>query len=1382
MAVVLNADLTRILALVAQNTFTGVDFHSFKESVEFFTSQLGLSPIVRAATDIPHTPAQLAILKRIILTGLSANIRAAYTQYADPITIWRLLEVTYNSCTPTAISELRTTFSEMKYDESKETVKEFIQRFRSNIAALFHKGVTINGDESIHQLFRALPQEFLMIKQQCEIAQITDFEVYALRVGDYSLSRKILEQANSVSQFKDNSNTNRTRSSGRRNQFSSNNSANTKSRLCWNCGDSSHISPDCSKPKAKCSVCNISGHLGEYCRRKKPVVDISAMVAEAVKVALASFQNTNANNKNNNNHSAYHVQEMRALLDSGATRHLIKDKSIISNMHQLSTPISMMVANQEVVTIDQGGEIMVGTSGESVVLDVAYAPTFQENLISIGQLTDDGVLVSFDNQQATVDFGVGVLIAPKQNNLFVITQHGSSALSVTDPVQDFVFHYRMGHISTATSKLMVDAVLDGDCKLMSTIVDSCVTCAKAKGTRSPFSKTTSALAPTSPLGLVVADLCGPIQHYYISELIDVFSRYISVDIIHRKSEAIRHIINWLRQAQTQHGSVLKHFHSDGGGEYRSTELLSFFSNQGTKVTTTTAGTPQHNGMAERSNRTILNMVRALLFHAKLLPALFWKYAVHTAVYIINRCVPSSLKSQGKTRYELYHGSKPSIAHMRVFGCDVQRQLPPNSRNDKLSEVSLPGIFVGYDNDTVGYYNIWDISQQKVIRSRDVTFFENSFTNGRSKMFIQQQQQHQNNVDFSQLFDTLFDNIQDQSPAEIQEDIQQPIQYQNSEFCHEDKQEEVEEDEKEQSGYSLDNNFFASLPTPAEEEFSLPSTVHTPAVTTLTRVDASNIISGRTRASSHAHLVTDVPSHYYAAMKCPAAPHWKKAADAEMASHEENNTWCLTPLPRGCKAIDCMWVFTYKFDSDGNIIRHKARLVAKGFQQREGIDYILTFAPVLKYKSLLIILALTVQLMLELVQMDVVTAFLNADIKEEVYMKQPQGYQQGDNDLVCKLNKTIYGLRQAPHDWYELFSKFLISIGFTQLSSDNCVFVKIAKSGLPIIVGVFVDDSPAAYAKQDEQEWLEVKAQLMSRFKMKDLGECKFILGMRVTRDRDANSIVVDSQIHIDKMLLQFGMSDCKSAPTPATLDKLIPTTSEEEGLIDVTLFQSMVGALNYLAHSTRPDISHAVNGVARFASKPSPHHVTAVKRIFRYLAGTSKLGLVYTRDPNESSVSINSWADADWAGDTGDRKSTTGYVVKIGNNTVSWATKKQTTVALSTAEAEYMAIAAVLQEVIWIKSILCEILGQNSVSQTPTVYTDNQAARSISRDDAFHQRTKHIDIKHHFIRQHVRDGTALVIWTPSNKQTADILTKPLGSVKFLLFQQALLNSTFEYIQ
>ena len=1382
MAVVLNADLTRILALVAQNTFTGVDFHSFKESVEFFTSQLGLSPIVRAATDIPHTPAQLAILKRIILTGLSANIRAAYTQYADPIAIWRLLEVTYNSCTPTAISELRTTFSEMKYDESKETVKEFIQRFRSSIAALFHKGVTINGDEAVHQLFRALPQEFLMIKQQCEIAQITDFEVYALRVGDYSLSRKILEQANSVSQFKHNSDTNQNKALGRRNQFNSNNSTNAKPRLCWNCGDPSHISPDCDKQKAKCSVCNTTGHLGKYCRRKKPVVDITAMVAEAVKVALASFQNTNSNNKNNN-HSAYHVQEMRALLDSGATRHLIKDKSIISNMHQLATPISMMVANQELVTIDQGGDIMVATSGESVVLDVAYAPTFQENLISIGQLTDDGVLVSFDNQKATVDFGVGTLIAPKQNNLFVITQHGSSALSVTDPSHDFLFHYRMGHISTATSKLMVDAVLDGDGKLMSTIVDSCVTCAKAKGTRSPFSKTTSALAPTSPLGLVVADLCGPIQHYYMSELIDVFSRYISVDIIHRKSEAIRHIINWLRQAQTQHGSVLKHFHSDGGGEYRSTELLSFFNNQGTKVTTTTAGTPQHNGIAERYNRTILNMVRALLFHAKLLPALFWKHAVHTAVYIINRCVPSSLKSQGKTRYELYHGNKPSIAHMRVFGCDVQRQIPSNSRKDKLSEVSLPGIFVGYDNDTVGYYNIWDITQQKVIRSRDVTFFENSFTNGRSKMFIQQQQQHQNNIDFSQLFDALFDNIQDQSPAVGQVDIQQPVQDQNNEFHQEEKQEEVEqEEEAEQGSSSFNNNFFGSLPTPADQEFSLPSSLHVPAVTALTRVDASNIIPGRTRNGGRAHLVAEVPSHYYAAMKSPAAQEWKQAADAEMASLEENNTWSLTSLPRGRNAIDSMWVFAHKFDSDGNIIRHKARLVAKGFQQREGIDYNLTFAPVLKYKSLRIILALTVQLNLELVQMDVVTAFLNADIQEEVYMKQPQGYQQGDNNLVCKLNKTIYGLRQAPRDWYELFSKFLISIGFTQLSSDNCVFVKIAKSGSPIIVGVFVDDSPAAYNKQDEQEWLEVKALLMSRFKMKDLGECEFILGMRVTRDRAADLITVDSQIHIDKTLLQFGMSDCKPAPTPASLDKLIPTPADEEGLIDVTLFQSMVGALNYLAHSTRPDISHAVNGVARFASKPSPQHVTAVKRIFRYLAGTSKLGLVYSRDPNESSVSVNSWADADWAGDTGDRKSTTGYVVKIGNNTVSWATKKQTTVALSTAEAEYMAIAAVLQEVIWIKSILCEILGQNSVSQTPIVYTDNQAARSISRDDAFHQRTKHIDIKHHFIRQHVRDGTALVTWTPSSKQTSDILTKPLGSVKFLIFQQALLDSKFRYIQ
>ena len=220
------------------------------------------------------------------------------------------------------------------------------------------------------------------------------------------------------------------------------------------------------------------------------------------------------------------------------------------------------------------------------------------------------------------------------------------------------------------------------------------------------------------------------------------------------------------------------------------------------------------------------------------------------------------------------------------------------------------------------------------------------------------------------------------------------------------------------------------------------------------------------------------------------------------------------------------------------------MVAKGFLQKEGIDYYETFAPVMKYKSLRIILALVVQGNYKLKQMDVMTAFLNADIDEEVYMKQPKGYEQGKN-LVCKLNKAIYGTKQAPHNWNGLLNEFIESLGFKRLVSDCCVYVKISRTGHLIIIGVFVDDIPVAYELEDEQEWLEIKSIFMQKFRMKDMDDCTLILGMRITRDRNNGILIIDNATHIKQLLITYGMEHCKPQATPEAQVKLFSTTEQE---------------------------------------------------------------------------------------------------------------------------------------------------------------------------------------------------------------------------------------------
>ena len=512
----------------------------------------------------------------------------------------------------------------------------------------------------------------------------------------------------------------------------------------------------------------------------------------------------------------------------------------------------------------------------------------------------------------------------------------------------------------------------------------------------------------------------------------------------------------------------------------------------------------------------------------------------------------------------------------------------------------------------------------------------------------------------------------------------------------------------------------------------------------------------------------VPSTYTQAITSEESNEWKTAMNDEMQSLKENNTWTLTTLPAGRKAIACKWVYDYKYDSRGKIIRHKARLVAKGFSQRYGVDYHETFSPVMRYKSMRLLLSLVANRDMELKQMDVCTAFLYAPIEEEVYMQQPEGYEEGSPQLVCKLNKTIYGTKQANREWNKMINNHLINMGFTRCISDTCMYVKRTKTGGTITIGLFVDDILIAYDKRDESEWLGLQQQLMSRFKMKDLGDCKLILGMRVTRDRKNKTLTIDNEVHIKRTLAAHGMSDCKALSTPSTTTQLIPCLPHEQNIVDIQQYQSIVGSLNYLSQSCRPDISFAVNRLCRYASNPSPSHLQAAKRVLRYLKGTSEVGLTYSGGvsgniyKDNMMITVEMWTDADWGGDTSDRKSTTGYVVKVGGNTISWATKKQQTVALSTAEAEYMALSSGIQEQISIEQLMGELIGKRMINLPSIVYTDNQSAIVISKDDNNHQRTKHIDIRHHFIRDHVREGRALIKWTPTQLQIADILTKALG--------------------
>jgi len=377
-------------------------------------------------------------------------------------------------------------------------------------------------------------------------------------------------------------------------------------------------------------------------------------------------------------------------------------------------------------------------------------------------------------------------------------------------------------------------------------------------------------------------------------------------------------------------------------------------------------------------------------------------------------------------------------------------------------------------------------------------------------------------------------------------------------------------------------------------------------------------------------------------------------------------------------------------------------VAQGFSQKFVADYDETFCPVVRLESLRTLIALAVQNGLKLHQVDVTTAFLNGELEEEVYMKQLKGFiAKGQEHLVCKLKRSIYGLKQSPRCWNSALDSQLKRMGFVQTASDPCIY--IASEGEMFIIGVYVDD--IVLAGKSDKRMEDVKKAIAMQFDVKDLGKLHYFLGMKIVQDEKTGKVWIGQPAYTESVLQKFGMENSKPVRTPVdTGMKLVKATDDEE-CVDQKLYQSAVGSLLYLSVGTRPDITYAVSNVAKFSAKPTKQHWIAVKRIMRYLRGTIYYGLLYSRSGSEKCIG---YSDSDWAGDLDDRKSTSGYLFQISGAAVSWRSKKQTCVALSTAEAEYMALAGAAQEAIWMRQLSSEL--KNGPTEATTIFEDNQSA------------------------------------------------------------------------
>jgi hypothetical protein len=520
-----------------------------------------------------------------------------------------------------------------------------------------------------------------------------------------------------------------------------------------------------------------------------------------------------------------------------------------------------------------------------------------------------------------------------------------------------------------------------------------------------------------------------------------------------------------------------------------------------------------------------------------------------------------------------------------------------------------------------------------------------------------------------------------------------------------------------------------------------------------------------------------PTSYRAAMQGRESVSWSGAVRTEIDSLIANGTFESVPdtTVGEHKVLSTRWVLSKKHEADGSV-RFKARLVARGDHQRAGLDYGQVYSPVVNMTTLRALLAVAAVNDCELDQMDAVTAFLNAPLEEELYLRVPEGFVPKPGH-VLRLKKSLYGLKQAPRCWNQMLHDWLLSYGLQQSKVDLCLYYIPGKLWVAFWVDDFLVMSTSVATKE------AFKTAISAQFKMRDLGALDRFLGMHVTRDRHRRVLELKSTAHIDDMLERFGMADAKRALAPLPHKcVLVPRTPDQDPLLASAPYRALVGSLLYVAMWTRPDIAFAVSLVARFQQDPAQQHWECAKHtVLRYLKGTARnVGLTFsaavgprTTGSAEPAV-LRGYVDASWGEDPSTRKSQSGYAFTLGNAAISWKSSLQKTVALSSTEAEYLALSAAAKDALFLRNLMGDLWP--ALAKTVTLFEDNQSTIKQASNLQSSDRTKHIEIRHHFLKDHVANGDIALEYLPTAEQPADALTKSLDRVKVSYFRQILLGS------
>ena len=918
-----------------------------------------------------------------------------------------------------------------------------------------------------------------------------------------------------------------------------------------------------------------------------------------------------------------------------------------------------------------------------------------------------------------------------------------------------------------------------------------------------------AYVATRPLQCLWYDLLGPMSarqqdsnkkkktrtqsgHLYLLVIVDEYSRAVFAFPLKRKSEAKELIQQTILKLQVRTGYQVERVRNDRAKDFLNKDMEQFCKQHGIYQAPTPAYSPSLNGLVERMNRSIFEVARPLLIQASADHRL-WGEAAIWAVFLLN--VTPNTHLEGLTPFHVLFNYNFDLRKTRIFGCDAHIMHSPKDQTH-IQTKTWKGIFIGFDFEQ-GLYKILDLTG-KIHYERNIQWEEQSFKH------------------VAQMSKTLPHKVyktksatRSQVQSESTKLIPELASYNPFEILPSNSN--SSDDETEDSDYEvldLNKTKPAQNPKPSQPQ-EAPTNIANPPpppkrrhqLTRETKAlqgDKFKEWNHWTLSLNNAHqsedsyilnveelmslapAIPDEPSNHKEAMSSPQKQEWLQAEHSEICSLKKLKAYEEVALPQGKVALPSRMIYKIKRGPNGEITRYKVRLVAGGHRQVFGRDYDETFSPVAKMKSIKLFLAIASERRLVIKQIDFDTAFLNAPLEEEVYIKPPKGYEHSNPNVVWKLKRSLYGLKQAGRNWYIQLDKSMKDLGFTPLVMDPCIYTKTSKTHNLMIISLYVDDELIACHKKDVEEWLQIKESLSKLYDLKDLDQAQWILNMKVTVD-PKGTIALNQKQYTKDLLAKFGMAEAKPDKLPygsEPVQMTLPEGKEGEPLstTEHERYRSIIGGLLYLANLTRIDICYIVNRLDQFCHTPMVHHMTAAKRVMRYLAGTLDYGLVF--EPNViQGKDINQlivYSDADWAADNTSRKSISGGILLYNGNLIHWFSKKQELTAQSTMEAEYIAMHACTKDIIWFQQWLLPLSGNKPHT---TLLCDNTSAIISSKTDKNHQRTRHIDVRYHLVRDHVMNNNMKVEYIPTESQLADCLTKPLNHNLFAKFIGGLLHRT-----